>query len=214
MAALDRDPVEAEIGKAGIERARRVTRGKAREQARIGNRLGPPDQGQPRPVERVGMALGAVEQQRDARVEGDVAAVLGEVGQQQQRARVEIGGDQHQRGIGCAAQAGGECRALAASHQPAPEPRRIAARFSIAHCPNQRQRRGGVKSSLDRERGQPANLARYYITWIVWVGRCRQMAIFNRDSIRSGPVPACCKLSGGCNKWRTRLLSSMTTATS
>ena len=92
-----------------------MTRGKARERAPIGNGFGLSEHGQPRAGERVGVTLGRVEQQRDARVEGDVAAVLGEVREQQQRTGVEIGGDQHQRGVRRAMPAGGERRPAAAA---------------------------------------------------------------------------------------------------
>ena len=129
MAAFDRDPIEMEIGKAGIDGARRVVRGEAREAARVVDRLGLPDHGQARPGQRVGVARGGVEQQRDPRVEGDIAAVLREIGQQQKRARIEIGGEQDQRRVGRAAQAGGERGALAAARSSRrPDSRRIAVR--------------------------------------------------------------------------------------
>jgi hypothetical protein len=63
------------------------------------------------------MALGCIEQQRDPRVEGDVAAVLGKVGEQQQRTRIEIDREQHQGCVGGAAEARRERRARAAPRQ-------------------------------------------------------------------------------------------------
>ena len=117
MAALDGDPVEVEIGKAGIARARRVARGEAGGGARIVAPFGPAEQRQPRPGERVGMAGRVFEQQRDQRVGSEVAGVLGEIGQQQERARIEIAGGRDQRDIGTPGQAGGERGVVAAAHQ-------------------------------------------------------------------------------------------------
>ncbi len=88
MAALDRDPVEVEIGKAGIERALEGWRAQKRaEQRRVVGALGPPEHASARgPVSGSAWPAGAVEQQRDPRIGRDVLRVLGEVGQQQQRA--------------------------------------------------------------------------------------------------------------------------------
>ena len=120
VAALDHDAVEMEIAKTGIGGARRVVRDKAREATRIIGRLSPPEQGQARPGQGIGMALGGVEQQRDPRIERDVAAVLRQIGQQQQagsrrdrrrsarakrRARL-AGWWRAPRGCGCAPTAG------------------------------------------------------------------------------------------------------------
>jgi hypothetical protein len=46
------------------------------------------------------MALGRIDEQGNARVEGDIAAVLRKVGEDQQRAGVEIVGDEDERGVG------------------------------------------------------------------------------------------------------------------
>src|SRR4029077_2277935 len=96
VAALDGDPVEVEIGKAGIARARRVAGGEAGgargSAAGILNPLRPAQQREARPGERVRMLTGAVEQQRHLWVGNEVPGVLGEIGQEQQRARMGFAG--------------------------------------------------------------------------------------------------------------------------
>ena len=52
--------------------------------------------------------------------------MLGEIGQQQKRARVEIGDDQDERNIGRATQAGGERSTLLTAQQAPPERRKFA----------------------------------------------------------------------------------------
>ena len=72
-------------------------RGEARQAALVGDLLGPPDQGQPGSGKRVLVALGGIDKQRDPRIESNIAAVLRKIGQQQQRACIEIGGKKDQR---------------------------------------------------------------------------------------------------------------------
>ena len=131
--AFDGDPIETEIGEAGIDGARRVMRGEAGETARVLDGSGLPDHGQARPGQRVPVARRAVEQQRDPRIERDVAAVLRQIGQQQKRARIEIGGDQDERRVGRAAHARGQGSALLSAQQPPADSRRIAVRLCFTH---------------------------------------------------------------------------------
>ncbi len=88
---------------------------KAREQAPIVHGICPSEQGQTRPGERIGVAFGPIEKQRDPRLKSDVTAVLCKVREQQQRARVEVGGNKHERGVGRTPQAGGKCSPVAAT---------------------------------------------------------------------------------------------------
>jgi len=125
--AFDRDPVEAKIAKAGIEGTRRVMRDKPREAARIIDGFSPPNQGEAGSGKGVGVTLGSVEQQRDPRVECDIAAVLGKVGQQHERARVEIANDEDKRSIRGAAQTGSERGTIPPAQQSPAKYRRIAA---------------------------------------------------------------------------------------
>ena len=104
MAALDRDPIETEIGKAGIDGARRVVRGEAgAERADRRRRSARPSKRQPRPGQRVGIARGASNSSEIRGSKAILRRVLGEIGQQQQRARIEIAGDSDERDIGRAA---------------------------------------------------------------------------------------------------------------
>ena len=66
-----------------------MARGEAGERRAIVDRSAAPEQRQPRPGERVGMAGGGLEQQRHPRIGSDIAGVLGEIGQQQQRAGID-----------------------------------------------------------------------------------------------------------------------------
>jgi hypothetical protein len=68
----------------------------ARQTAPIVERQSASKEAEARPGQWVGVALGGVEQQRDTRIEGDVAAVLGKVGEQQERARIEIDREQYE----------------------------------------------------------------------------------------------------------------------
>ena len=94
VSAFDGDPIEPEIDKTGIHGARRVVRGQAGETSRVLDGSGLPDHGQAWSGQRVPEARRAVDQKRYPRVECDVPAMLRQIGQQQKRARVEIGGDQ------------------------------------------------------------------------------------------------------------------------
>ena len=62
VTAFDRDAVEVEIGKPGILRACRMACREAGGGARIAALLGPPQQAQPGPGQRVGMLAGILEQ--------------------------------------------------------------------------------------------------------------------------------------------------------
>jgi hypothetical protein len=94
-----------------------VSRDEAGQQARIVASFGAPEQGQPRPGERVGISGGRLEQQRYQGLGQQVACVLCKVGQQQQRAGVAVASGRDERDIGAPAKAGGERRVIAGADQ-------------------------------------------------------------------------------------------------
>ena len=57
-------------------------RDKARQTTRIIGRPGLAEQGEARPCQGIGVTIGGVEQQRDPRIKGNVAAVLRKIRQQ------------------------------------------------------------------------------------------------------------------------------------
>src|ERR1700732_1159117 len=71
--------------------------------------------------------------------------MLRQIGQQQKRARIEIGGDQDQRRVGRAAHAGGQGSALLSAPQLPADSRRIAVRLGFTHPASEPHRRGCVK---------------------------------------------------------------------
>jgi hypothetical protein len=82
-----------------------VTRCKPCQKAPVRARLGLAEHAQTGSGERIIEADRAVEQQGNPRVGGDVAAVLSEIGEKEERAGIEIDGDEDERGIGRAAPA-------------------------------------------------------------------------------------------------------------
>ena len=80
--------------------------------------LGAAEQREARPGERIGMAAGILEQERHQRVGDEVPGVLGEIGQQQDGARINGAGAGDQRHIGPAGESGGERGLVAPAHQP------------------------------------------------------------------------------------------------
>ena len=80
------------------------------------------------------MTFSAIEQQRDPRLEGNVSAMLRKIGQQQQRARVEVDREENEGSVRSTVEAGGERCAGAAARQRAGERRRIAARLGFGHA--------------------------------------------------------------------------------
>ena len=106
-----------EIGKPGIAVARRVARRKTRGRQWIIAALGPAEQGQPRPGERVGQPASVLKQQREVRIGEQVLGMLGEIRQQQQWARIVLARRCDQRDIGPPAKAGAECRVVLPPHQ-------------------------------------------------------------------------------------------------
>jgi hypothetical protein len=145
VSAVNDNPVKAKIAKTRVHRTGRMMRGKSREAARIMDRFSPPEQCYPRPSQRVGVTLGGVEQQGDPRVESDITTVLGETGEQQERARIEIGRNQHKRSVGGASQARGQRRALTRAQQTPAKNSRIAAGSGISHQTTEPFRRVAVK---------------------------------------------------------------------
>jgi hypothetical protein len=117
MAALDIDAIEMKIGEAGVDGARRVPRREAGSGTCVVNALGAPEQRQPRPGERVGISGSRLEQQRHGRLGQQVACVRCEVGQQQQRAGVNVAGHRDKRDVWPPAEAGGQRRVIATADQ-------------------------------------------------------------------------------------------------
>ena len=80
--------------------------------------LGPAEQRQPRPGERIGIVVSVLEQERHQRVGNEVPGMLGEIGQHQQGAGIDIAGARDQRHIGPPGESGGERGMVAPAHQP------------------------------------------------------------------------------------------------
>jgi len=95
-----------------------VARGEARQGARVVAAFGAAQKRQPRARQRVGMPGDILEQQRNRRAGGQVFRVLGEIGQQQKRARIHIAGGSHERDIGPAGKARAQRRMAAAADHP------------------------------------------------------------------------------------------------
>src|SRR4029077_14302686 len=117
MGTLDGHPVDMEVAKSGVGDARWMVRNKAFKAARVAYLLSTTEQCQARAGQRIGMAFRGVKQERYPWVEGDVAAVLRKIGQQQQRARVNIDGKEYERSIRGTVEAGSERRTAAAARQ-------------------------------------------------------------------------------------------------
>jgi hypothetical protein len=98
MGALDRQPVEVEILEIGVHGRDQI----AVAVARLGAPRQPSPHGHALARERVLALVGAVEQQRRARVGGEISGVVGEVGEEQQGRAVVVGGDVCERHIGSA----------------------------------------------------------------------------------------------------------------
>src|SRR5580704_15307197 len=73
-----------------------------------------------------------IEQQRDPIVARDVAAVLGEVGQQEQRARIMVAGERDERSVGLPVHACRQYAMALTTHQPAAANALVIA---IVHAP-------------------------------------------------------------------------------
>jgi hypothetical protein len=86
MRALDRDAVQLEVGEAGVSLGAGVPGGEARQEMGRGCRLHAAQDACARSGQGILPAGSAIEQQRHARVVREVAGVLGQVGEQQQRA--------------------------------------------------------------------------------------------------------------------------------
>src|SRR5437764_194941 len=108
-----------QLGKARERRPGRGGIGDQRRKIAPRYHLGPSENGGARPGERLVELAGAVEQQRDARIGGDVERVLGEVGDEQQRRPVRRRRGQDERGIGRALQRRRQGGAIAAAQQAA-----------------------------------------------------------------------------------------------
>ena len=111
MGPFDLDPVELEIGEGGIALGRGMAGDIAGEERLVPADGGPADQARPGPGQGIGQPGRAVEEQGDPGLAGDIAAVLGQVGEQQQRRGVQVQGRQDQGGVG---------RAIGQQRSPAP----------------------------------------------------------------------------------------------
>ena len=118
MAALDRDAVEVKIGEPGVDGARGVPRGEAGREARIVDALGAPEQrsAAARRADRHSRQSPRTAARRAARP-ARLLRVLCEVGQQQQRAGIDVAGDRDQRDVGPSVEAGGQRRVIARADQ-------------------------------------------------------------------------------------------------
>src|ERR1700749_23172 len=112
MSTFDGDLIEAEIGKTGIERTLRAIRREAGQKSQILNGNSLSDHGEAWTGQRIPVTRCAVEQQRHPRIERNVPAVLCQVGQQKERARIEISSRQDERGVRRAPHARGKHGAL------------------------------------------------------------------------------------------------------
>jgi hypothetical protein len=145
VGTFEDNAVETEVAKTGVDRAGRMMGGEPREATRVIDRFSPPNQGEARPGQRVGVTLGGVEKQGYPRIEGNIAAMLSEIGEQQERACIEIGGEQNERRVRGALQVRGQRRALACAQQAPAKSSRIAIWATLAHRPSEPRRRGRVK---------------------------------------------------------------------
>ena len=100
MRPFDLDPVELEIGKGGIALGRGVAGDITGQEPGFPADGGPSDQAHPGPGQGIGQPGRPIEEQGDPGVAGDIAAMLGQVGEQQQRCGVQLEGRQDQGSVG------------------------------------------------------------------------------------------------------------------
>ena len=158
MSALDRHPVEAEVGKCGVQRGIGMARQEAGPRPGIVVRHGAAHQRDAGTGQGLVEAGGAVEQQRDPVVRGNGLAVLGQGADQQDRREVVVQRDQDQRGIRpryvLPAGLGGQHRRQRRLVQPADQVAH-AVRYVFRHVGNKKSRNSSCIDGRSGQRQQP-----------------------------------------------------------
>ena len=121
MGPFDLDPVELEIGEGGIALGRGVAGDIAGQQGLVPVDGSPADQARPGPGQGIGQPGRPVEKQGDPGLTGDIAAMLGKVGEQQQRGGVRRQGGQDQGGVRAAIRQHGRQRPPVGSSKQVPD---------------------------------------------------------------------------------------------